>query len=78
VPLKTTVQDVQAILEGKYDEISEDHFMFIGAAEEAKPVKAPAAKVEASAAKPAEAPPAPRATQEGKPEASPEKGATEK
>jgi len=45
VPLKTTVADVQAILSGEYDDVSEDHFLFIGSAEEAKPVEAPAAKV---------------------------------
>ncbi|GAG21692.1 unnamed protein product, partial [marine sediment metagenome] len=45
VPLKTTVADVQAILQGEYDDISEDHFLFIGGAEEARPVKSPEAKI---------------------------------
>lgn len=45
VPLKTTVSDVDAILTGKYDDVSEDHLKFIGPAEEAKPSKKPQAKV---------------------------------
>lgn len=45
VPLKTTIEDVQAILQGHYDSVSEDHFMFIGSAVEAKPMKTPASKV---------------------------------
>lgn len=30
VPIKTTVSDVQAILDGKYDQVPEDKFLFIG------------------------------------------------
>ena len=37
VPLATTVEDVRAILRGDYDEISEDHFLFVGEAKEALP-----------------------------------------
>jgi len=35
VARETTVADVKAILEGKYDEIHEDKFLFIGEAGEA-------------------------------------------
>ncbi|MBT7349968.1 F0F1 ATP synthase subunit beta [candidate division WWE3 bacterium] len=63
VPLQTTVEDVQAILRGDYDEVSDDHFMFIGSAKEALPTKAPAAKVVPKV-------PAPQDTQ-GAPEANP-------
>lgn len=35
VPLKTTVQDVTDIMAGKYDEVTEEKFMFIGEAKEA-------------------------------------------
>lgn len=34
VPCETTVQDVSDILEGKYDMVSEDKFMFIGSAKD--------------------------------------------
>lgn len=34
VPLKTVIQDVRDILDGKYDLISEDKFLFIGSASE--------------------------------------------
>ena len=36
VPLKTTLEDVKAILEGKYDSIPEDKFRYIGSAKEIK------------------------------------------
>ena len=36
VPLEATVQDVKDILEGKYDDITEDKFLFIGSASELK------------------------------------------
>lgn len=39
VPLETTVEDVQDIMSGKYDEVSEDHFLFIGSAKEAMTTK---------------------------------------
>lgn len=35
VPLKTTVDDVVDILEGKYDEVPEENFLYIGKAQEA-------------------------------------------
>ncbi len=34
VPLNSTVQDVKDLLDGKYDDISEDKFMYIGSASE--------------------------------------------
>lgn len=37
VPLATTVKDIQDILNGEYDDISADHFMYIGSATEARP-----------------------------------------
>ncbi len=36
VPVKTTVSDVRAIIEGKYDAIEPDKFLFIGSATEIK------------------------------------------
>lgn len=36
VPLTKTIQDVRNIIEGKYDTVSEDKFMFIGSADEIK------------------------------------------
>jgi F-type H+-transporting ATPase subunit beta len=36
VPLETTVQDVKDIIEGKYDSVSEDKFMYIGSARDIK------------------------------------------
>ncbi len=39
VPLETTIEDVAAIMRGDYDEVSEDHFIFIGSAVEAAPNK---------------------------------------
>jgi len=45
VERKDTVLGVQGILRGDYDEISEDHFMFIGGVEEALPVKNPQSKI---------------------------------
>ena len=45
VPLKTTVSDVESILTGEFDDVSEDHFRFIGAAKEAKPAKVSQEKV---------------------------------
>ncbi|MFH1536277.1 MAG: F0F1 ATP synthase subunit beta [Patescibacteria group bacterium] len=36
VPLKTTIKDVKDIIEGKYDDISEDKFLYIGEAYEIK------------------------------------------
>ena len=36
VPLQTTLEDVKAILEGKYDSIPEDKFRYIGSAKEIK------------------------------------------
>lgn len=45
VSLSETVEDVQGIINGEYDEVSEDHFLFIGSAKEAAPIKNPAAKV---------------------------------
>ena len=35
VPLETTINDVKDIIEGKYDELTEDKFLFIGSASEA-------------------------------------------
>jgi F-type H+-transporting ATPase subunit beta len=37
VPLETTVQDTHDILNGAYDKLTEDKFMFIGEAKEATP-----------------------------------------
>lgn len=34
VPVKTTIEDTEAILEGKYDKIHEDEFLYIGSAKE--------------------------------------------
>lgn len=34
VPLATTVQDVKDIIDGKYDDLSEDKFLYIGSAQE--------------------------------------------
>jgi F-type H+/Na+-transporting ATPase subunit beta len=36
VPLEKTIQDVKDIIEGKYDNVTEDKFMFIGSAQEIK------------------------------------------
>lgn len=36
VPLKTTVQDMADILEGKYDHLSEDKFLYVGAVSDIK------------------------------------------
>jgi len=36
VPLETTISDVRALLEGKYDNVSEDKFMFIGSLSDIK------------------------------------------
>lgn len=41
VPLETTVKDVNAILQGDFDDVSEDHLMFVGMAEEARPRTSP-------------------------------------
>lgn len=46
IPLATTVQDVRDILEGKYDDVTEDKFLFIGSAKEVRryaTIKGPAA-----------------------------------
>lgn len=39
VPVTTTVQDVKDIIEGKYDDISEDKFLFLGSAKELRNAK---------------------------------------
>ncbi|HLC93628.1 MAG TPA: F0F1 ATP synthase subunit beta [Patescibacteria group bacterium] len=36
VPLETTIKDVKDIIEGKYDDITEDKFLFIGSASDVK------------------------------------------
>jgi F-type H+-transporting ATPase subunit beta len=36
VPRETTVKDVNDILEGKYDSINDDKFLYIGSAKEIK------------------------------------------
>ena len=36
VPLEKTVQDVKDIIEGKYDDVTEDKFLFIGSATDIK------------------------------------------
>ncbi len=46
VTLKDTVEGVRKILNGDYDDVTEDHFLFIGSAEEARPTKAPEAKLQ--------------------------------
>ncbi|MBI2414272.1 F0F1 ATP synthase subunit beta [candidate division WWE3 bacterium] len=45
VSLKDTVKGVQAILRGDFDEVSEDHFLFIGSVDEALPLKNVVTKV---------------------------------
>ncbi len=39
VPLLTTVQDVKDIMDGKYDDISEDKFLYIGSAQDLRKTK---------------------------------------
>lgn len=39
VPLATTVQDVKDIIDGKYDDISEDKFLYIGSAQDLRKKK---------------------------------------
>ena len=68
VPLEETVKGVQAILSGEFDEVSEDHFMYIAGIDEARPGGATKEQTTPPPASPAA--PAPEA-----PEASVETGA---
>ncbi|OGH16209.1 MAG: F0F1 ATP synthase subunit beta [Candidatus Levybacteria bacterium RIFCSPHIGHO2_02_FULL_40_18] len=63
VPLKTTVDDVNAIISGKYDSFSEDKFLYIGSLRDLEVKKAPSQTV-APATNQAEGPkPAPPAVE---------------